>query len=345
MASIFELVTATELAAYWNTGAQNRVPYLGQELWDDQQKLGLGLKWIKGAMGLPVVLAPSAYDVKAKNRQRIGFDKLTSEIPFFKESTSIDESLRQELNMVIETGNQVYIDAVLNRVFADEMYLLEGAAAQRERMRMMALTTGAIAISANGQDYNIDYLVPAEHKDTVSVSWSNPASDIMGDIRTWQDKIQDDTGVRPSRAVCSRKTWGYFKLNTAIKNSIFVLSNGQAVISDNRLISYLSEELGLEVVVYTKSYKDEAGNKQAYVADDIFVMFPEGKLGTGWFGTTPEQSDLMSGTAANVVIVDTGVAITTMKNDDPVTVTTKVTMAYLPSFEAADQIFIADLTA
>ena len=79
-------------------------------------------------------------------------------------------------------------------------------------------------------------------------------------------------------------------------------------------------------------------------ADDTFVIFPQGKLGTGWFGTTPEQSDLMAGSAANVSITDVGVAVTTSKETDPVNVDTKVSMIYLPSFETADQVGIIDVT-
>ena len=167
--SIFDLVNSDALVAYWETLATQQPPYLGEELFPAQQKLGLDLKWIKGAKGLPVVLLPSAYDVKAKKRDRIGFDKLSAEMPYFKESSSIDEEMRQQLNMVLATGNQAYIDSVTNNVFDDEMRLLTGARAQRERMRMQALTTGAISISANGQDYDYDYQIPGNHKSNVTI--------------------------------------------------------------------------------------------------------------------------------------------------------------------------------
>lgn len=343
MASIFELVTAAAITAYWDALEQDRAPYLGEELFDEQQKLGLDLKWIRGSAGLPVVLLPSAYDVKSKKRDRIGFEKVQTEMPFFKESTYIDEELRQQLNMVLETGNQAYIDAVMNRVFADEIQLLEGARAQRERMRMMLLTTGAISISANGQDYDYDYGMKAENKITVAKDWSKPnEADIVSDIRTWQDQVEDATGVRPRRAVVSRKTFGYMMNSTLIRNAI--LGNNSAVpVSEEKVKTYLLNELDLTLVIYTKRYKDENKVATAFVPDDLFVLFPEGKLGTGWFGTTPEQSDLMAGTAANVSIVDTGVAVTTTKETDPVQVETKVSMIYLPSFETIDQVIIAQV--
>lgn len=344
--TIFDLIKSTELAAYWETLAQDRDPYIGEELFPSMQKLGLDIKWIKGSMGVPVVLKTSAFDAQAIPRPRIGFDKLTAQMPFFKESTFVDEEQRQELNLVLETGNQAYIDSVLNRVFADEVNLLDAAAASRERMRMMALTTGAISMASNGQSFNYDYGVPNTHKSTVATSWSTAATSTpIDDIRTAMDTVQDDTGVRPTRAMCNRKTWGYLLKNEQIKKSVFVMTNGVGALNDARLKQYIMDELDLEVVVNDKRYKDETGTAQKYVADDVFVMFPAGTLGTTWFGTTPEQSDLMSGSAANVSVVDTGVAITTMEKTDPVNVETKVTQICLPSFEAADQIYILDVTA
>lgn len=344
--SIFDLIKAPELTSYWEEHIQDMPPYLGEELFPADKKLGLKLDWIKGANGLPVVLKPSAFDAGAVPRARIGFDKLSTHMPFFKESTYVDEELRQELNMVLETGNQAYIDAVVRRVFADETHLLEGARARREEMRMMALTTGSIAITANGQAYNYDYGMPADHKSTVTTSWSTTTSDPIEDMRTAMDKIEDDTGIRPTRGVCTRKTWGYLRKNEKIIKSIFVLSNGQvSALSDARLSQYLMDELGLELIVYGKRYKNDAGTATQFVPDDTVVLFPSGSLGTTWFGTTPEESDLMGGKVANVSITDVGVAVTTIEKADPVNVETKVTMICLPSFEAADSVYILDVIA
>lgn len=340
--TIFELVTSDQITAYWESQAQNRKPYLGEELFPSQQKLGLSIKWIKGSQGLPVVLKPSAYDVAAKKRDRIGFDKLNMDMPFFKESTYIDEELRQELNKVLETGNQAYIDSIMNQVFNDEINLLDGAAAQRERMRMMALTTGAISMKANGQNYDYDYGIPVNHKIEVKKSWDDPSATIIDDIRDMQDLIEDETGVRPERAVCSRKTFGYIRRNNEIRQAILG-SDATAPVSDTKILDYIMDELKLDIVVYNKKAKDEKGKEFQYVADDVFVIFPQGKLGTGWFGTTPEQSDLMAGSAANVSITDVGVAVTTSKKTDPVNVETKVSMIYLPSFETANQVGIIDV--
>lgn len=343
--SIYDLIISEEIVAYWELLTQERKPYLGEELFPDDKKLGLDLKWLKGSNGLPVVLKASAFDVAAIPRPRIGFEKLSAQMPFFKESKYIDEELRQELNKVIESNNQAYIDAVVNRIFNDEMDLLEGAAAQRERMRMMALTTGTIVVEGNGQAYEYDYQMPEEHKKTVGKSWSDPTANILNDIREGIDKIENDTGVTVERAVCGGKVLGYFRNNNEIRASLTNAETGERFISDNKVLQFVSDELGIQVVKNDKRFKDESGAAQRYVADDVFVMFPSGRLGTTWFGTTPEESDLMTGSVANVTITDTGVAVTTIQKADPVTVETKVTMICLPDFPTADQVYILDVIA
>lgn len=343
--SIFDLIISEEIVAYWELVTKDRAPYLGEELFPDDKKLGLDLKWLKGSNGLPVVLKASAFDVAAIPRPRIGFEKLSAEMPFFKESKYIDEELRQELNKVIESNNQAYVDAVVNRIFADEMDLLEGAAAQRERMRMMMLTTGTIIMQSNGQIYEYDYQMPGTHKVTVSKSWSDPTASILDDIKAGIEKIEEDTGETLERAVCGGKVIGYFRNNNQIRSSLTNAETGQRYISDEKVLQFVSDELGIQVVKNDKRYKDENNTAQRYVPDDVFVMFPAGQLGTTWFGTTPEESDLMTGSVANVTITDTGVAVTTMKKEDPVQVETKVTMICLPDFPTADQIYIIDVNA
>ncbi len=343
--TIFDLMQSQELTAYWETLTQDEAPYPCEELFPADKKRGISLKWIKGSKGLPIVLKTSAFDVFAVPRARIGFEKLTAEMPYFKESTYIDEELRQELNLVLETGNQAYIDSVMNKVFDDETRLLRGAAASRERMRMMALTTGIISMTANGQAFTFDYGVPSDHKSNVTTEWSDHTnSDPIEDIRVAKEKIQDDTGAVITRAMCDGATWRDIRNNDKIKKAIFVLTNGAGAISDKQLRQYLMDELEIDVMVNDKRYKDEIETVTKFMPTKTFVMFPDGELGKTWFGTTPAESDLMSGSVANVSITDTGVAVTTVQKADPVQVETIVSMICLPSFEQADQVYILDTT-
>ena len=341
--TIFDLVAAQEITAYWEELVQDEAPYPCEELFPDDKKRGLKLSWLKGSRGLQVVLKTSAFDVNAIPRHRIGFEKLSAEMPYFKESMYIDEELRQELNMVLETGNQAYIDSVMNRIFDDQMQLLRGARASRERMRMMALTTGVVSMANNGQAFTYDYQVPANHKTTVTTSWSSVSTaDPIEDMRKAKELIADETGAVITRAMCDGVTWRNIRNNVNIQKKIYVLSNGVGSISDDRLRQYIMDEVGISVVINDKRYTDEAGQALKFMPTNTFVMFPDGALGKTWFGTTPAESDLMTASVANVSITDTGVAVTTVQKADPVNVETIVSQICLPSFPEADKIYILD---
>lgn len=339
--TIFELVDAKILASYWNELTQNKAPFLGETLFPNKKKIGLDLSWIKGSKGLPVELKLSSFDAKTVMRDRIGFDQIKTKMPFFKEGAYIDEELRQELLKVVESGNQAYIDAILNQVFDTEKGLVESASISRERMRMQLLTTGAVTLANNGQEYSYDYGMPVENKKTVAKLWSDlENADPVADLTEMADAIEDKTGVRPTRAIMSRKTFGYIKNNPKIQKSLYVTAETIGVVTDTMVLNAIRELTGITIAIYSKKYKDAQGNEKSYIPDNVVSMIPEGNLGSTWFGTTPEEADLLSGAQASVELVDTGVAITTTKETDPVNVMTKVTQVSLPSFEQVDKVAI-----
>lgn len=344
--TIFDLMTSQNIVAYWEVLLQDEAPYPCEELFPDDKKRGISLKWIKGAKGLPVVLKTSAFDAAAVPRGRIGFEKLSAEMPYFKESTYIDEELRQELNLVLETGNQAYIDSVMNNIFDDEMRLLRGARASRERMRMQALTTGVVAMANNGQAFTYDYGIPAANKVTVQTSWSDLTnSDPIKDIRNLKKAIKNSTGVDCTRAMCDENTLDYICNNEKVKTAIFALRSNVGEITYDEAIRYVENRTGVRIRTNDMRYADEDGQTQAFMPADTFVIFPAGTLGKTWFGTTPQESDLMSTGVANVSITETGVAVTTTQKVDPVQVETIVSMICLPSFEGANHVGIIDVTA
>lgn len=344
--TIYDYIVAKEIAAYYNTKAaeQSLPPYLGEELFPNKKQLGLDMSFIKGAKGLAKILKLSAFDAKAVKRDRIGFEKVQTEMPFFKEAISVDEKTRQELLRVMQTGNQEYVDIILNKIFDDQTTLLEGASAVRERMRMQLLATGTIMLENNGQVYEYDYGVPAEHKVTPTKLWNAEGADPIADITAWQDLMEMAGYGRPTRAITSRKVLRNLAKVPSIVNAIYVFGQGKITTIDESVVrNYIADKTGVDIVVYEKFYKDVNDEVKRMLPEDLFIMIPAGQLGNTYFGTTPEEADLLASGVANVSIVDTGVAVTTSKLVDPVNVETKVSMVSLPSFEAADQIIIADV--
>ncbi len=343
--NIFDVITPQEIATYWNEGV--RTPYLGEVLFPARKQLGLDLAWIKGSQGLPIALKPSAFDVETKLRDRIGFVELSTEMPFFKEGALIKERDRQELNKVQASGNQAYIDIILGKIFDDVAGLIDGARVQSERMIMQLLSTGGISIQANGINLDYDYGFGEGNTETLTGEdkWSaTETSDPLADIERWMDAIESATGSRPTKAICTKKTFNYLKGNQAIRKDMNPVGNENVRITDPMMLDYLEGKLGLTIQTYNKKYKSEAGVDSQFFPDDVFTLIPDGNLGNLYYGTTPEESDLMGGgSGADVAIVNTGVAITTIKQADPVNVLTKVSAIMLPSFEEIDGIFIGNV--
>lgn len=346
--NIYDLITSIELAEYWDEVTRERAPYLGETLFPNRRVDGIDLKWIKGRSGVPVVLRPSAFDVNVIPRNRAGFEMLRAQMPFFKESYYIDEEMRQRLIMVIATNNQTLVDTILERIFDDATKLIEAAAVARERMRMGVITTGVLAFAANGQAFEFDYQLDAEQLRDAAVAWTTPATaNPIQDIQEAVDYLETVTDSAPARILMNRYTFNLLKATDAVRNGIYVVNNfisNTGFIANDVVTSYIEQITGLEVVIYNKTYRDENEVAHKFVPDGVVTIMPAGTLGYTCFGTTPEEADLMNSSAANVSVVDTGVAVTTMVKADPVSVETKVSQICMPSFEMADTIAIIDVT-
>ncbi|MFD1385715.1 major capsid protein [Oceanobacillus oncorhynchi subsp. oncorhynchi] len=347
MDNIFDLVNAPNIATYYQENASERIPYLGETLFPARKQMGLDLSWIKGSKGLPVALKASAFDAKADLRDRIGVTKIETEMPFFREGMRIGEKERQEILKVMNSANSQYLMPLINRIYDDVANLVDGARVVPERMIMQLLSTGQISIESGRQVYDYDYDLSDNNQDTLTGSdqWSNPDSNPITDIKEWQDEIEDRTGTRPTRAICTRKTWNYLVNNKTIRLDMNPLGGQNIIVTDAMVQQYLSNKLGLTIAVYNKKYSTEVGgDSNLFFPDDVFTLIPEGNLGNTYFGTTPEEADLMSGnTDAEVSLIDNAIAVTSVKEPHPVNVYNIVSEIVLPSFEAIDNIFIAEV--
>lgn len=341
---IFDLVSAANIAQYWIEKNVNEQPLLGETLFPYQKEIGVNLEWIKGAKNQPVALRLSAYDSKSIRRDRKGFDKYRTEMPFFKESMYIDEELRKNLNTMLQTNNQQLVNQILTKIFDDQITLIKASYVTMERMRMEMLTTGTITLASNGQAYSYDYGLENDQKKTVTISWSDEDADIIGDITDWVEEMKAK-GVNITRAICNSSVAKNFRTNKALKNAIYVFAQGTVNVTTERALDYIYNETGVSFYVYDNVYVNEEEEAVKYIPDNTVVFLPDGTLGNTHTGVTPEESDLMNSLTAEVSLVDGYIAVTTHKEHDPVTVEMKVSMVTLPSFERANEILIVDTVA
>lgn len=331
------------IATYWVENPKEREPYFGESKFPNNKQNGIELSWIKGSKKAPVQLSLSAFDAQAIKLSRGGFTVSTTTMPFFKNILSVDEKLRQQLLLLLDSNNEAARNTILKKIYDDQSALIEDAALTREAMRMQILTTGVLSLNDNGQSYTYDYGVPLEHKVTPKVKWDDPDADIITDINDWLNLIQDETGIRPSEMLTESGVIAALANNKSIRNAIYVLANGTVRPSSQKIKEYILQETGLTIYEYNKGYKDTANKFVKFVPKGTVVLMPSSALGSTWFGTTPEEASFAAGQTYNLAIVDTGVALSSNVSFDPVELDTKVSQICLPSFELADQVIMASV--
>jgi len=354
--NIRDLFTPAAVAANWTEVASNRIPYLGEGLFPARKKAGLDLSWLKGSKGLPVSLMPSAFDAKATFRDRIGFEKLETEMPFFREGYKLKERDRQELLRVSES-NDPYLAGILMRVYDDANDLIEGAAVVPERMRMALLFAeggdAQIAIKANGVDYSYNYdpngTWKANNYTALSGTslWTAAATaDPFANFKTVKDAIRAKTGTELVTAVMNTYTFNLLAKTDAVKNRYLTVNGlNLGYLTDAEVAAVVRGTSGLNIVVYDKQYKDESGVAHAFVPDGYVALVPAGNLGSTWYGTTPEEADLIGSSAAEVAIVNTGVALTRIVEPHPVNINLFASEIVLPSYERMDEVALLKVIA
>ena len=342
-------VSPRAIAVNW-TEAQNNVrPYVGSQLFPAQKKAGLDLAWFKGSKGLPVTLKPSTFDAKATFRDRIGVGKLETEMPFFREGFKIKEKDRQEILRAQDT-NDPYAQSIIATVFDDARNLIDGAnvVPERQIMQLLFAENGnmGIAITANGVDYTYNYDPNGAWKQknyfplTGNATWNNTTTaDPFEDIDAAKKAISDHGG-KAAYLVMNTTTLRLLRKIDAVKNR-FLTVNGMAFgyLRDVDVVNVVKEtEDLLGIIVYDNQFVDEDGNTQQFVPDNYVAVIPDGALGNTWYGTTPEEADLMGSDAAEVAIVNTGVAVTQILDPHPVNLNTFASEIVLPSFERMDEV-------
>lgn len=346
-----EIFTPAAIAANWTEVASNQIPYLGATLFPARKKAGLDLSWLKGSRGLPVSLMPSAFDAKATFRDRIGFEKLETEMPFFREGYKIKERDRQEL-LRIQESTDPYAAEVISRIFDDTRSLVDGAAVVPERMRMQLLFPvngdAGISIKANGVDYTYDYDPGDAWKGsnytalTSTDLWTAPTTaDPFKAFKNIKDAIRSKTGTELTVAIMNTYTFNLMAATDAVKNR-YISTSGVSLgyLTDTETKAVVEGTSGLRIAIYDKQYKDESGTAHAFVPDGYVALIPDGALGSTWYGTTPEEADLRGSGEAEVSIVNTGVAITRIVDKHPVNINTFASEIVLPSFERMDEVAV-----
>lgn len=340
MASIYELVTSNETKLFYE---EFEAPdYVGRKLFPPTKQLGLDINYLKGRGGAPVQLQPASFDAEAPLRGRIGTQGVSTEMPFFREGMLISEKDRQQINTFLANNNTEAARILVKRIFEDAKELLDGAEAIVERMRMQVLAYGSIAIvGKEGVAVDYNYGLTEDQKKTLAGSdaWTSPDADPIADI----EEAMQVSGAK--RCIMNGDTFSILYKHPKVMQA--VEKTGVQFISKRAVLSFFENEVGLSIGIYDAGAKEVQNGPEVKFFPKFKVTFlPESTLGETVYGTTPEESDLLNKVGvADVSIVNTGVAIKIIHNAQPVTVETWASQIVMPSFPAADKVYILTVGA
>lgn len=354
-----EAFTARAIGSVWNRYQESlgTAPYLGRSFFGTDKRMGLELKFIKGAKGLPVALKGSNFDAKAPLRDAIGFKEIANSMPFFRESYMVTEKDEQDYMNYLAANNDGMTNQILREIMKNPLDLVLGADVVPERMiwQLLAPADGVPKIDVvvdGGERYVIDYTSDAgvEYKKNHFVelsgtnTWNNAATATpIQDLVDMQDLHETNTGEKLSTFAMNKKTWKQFVAAEDTRKQVqgaLAYQNGM-MLKESDVKAYLLDNYNITVLVYNKMYIGEDKQTHTFIPDGMVtgISATANMLGTVWYGTTPEER---SGklTDGSLSLVNTGVAIYTYTTNHPINTHCVVSEIVLPSYENMDSVVV-----
>jgi len=197
--------------------------YLGPTLLPAKTQSGLNWKYVKGASQTPVMASITAMGAEspiASRRKALTY--IEGEIPDIKRKIAVDGSTLYELKT--RTLKDDELQRAIDEVYDDTEQMVAAVAARIEWLRWQALAVGSFSYTEDDVQISVDFQVPATNIIDVNTAlgygghyWTDTAnSDFLLDLITLCDYIEDNKGVRPTRAVVPRAVLSDMLLNTKL---------------------------------------------------------------------------------------------------------------------------------
>ena len=350
-----DIYKSNYVAGYITEAASNKEPFLGEGFFPNDRTVGLSIDWLKQTLGVNMMLNVSNFDAQPKLRVREGFHTENTEMAFFRESMHVRERDMIMLAMA-ESQNNPYVRQAMAHAFDDVSKLVDAADIAVESMRMQLLATdnGTPKISLGTVDntiYTYNYDPDGTWKSGHYTSLTGTSAWDKGDTATPLDDINTakkalrKLGFTPAYALMNSNTFAYLLKSSQIKAALVnVMGNAVTYVNDAIVNDVFRQNTGLTPIIYDKVYKDYAGTEQQFYPDDRVTILGADKVGTTWFGTTPEERTLIGNSVADVTVLDRGVAIAVKTEaGPPVKILTTVSQLAIPSYEGMDGVYVLNV--
>lgn len=315
--------------------------YMGDRLFPDVKTQHLEAEFyrLSDDMQIPTMAKVHAFDTEAAIGTRPALERVSIEKLLIKEKINQSERLSLlKANGVPETDLIAY-------VYDDMGRLAESVKTRTEVAKMELLQSGKITINENNVKLTIDYNVAKENK--VTYTWGSAEVDVLADIQAMID-LAKAKGKNITKAVTSTKIVAQLRKNKYIQTAIYGANNVGTFISLAQVNTLMMEMFGFTIEVNDELYAYETakGEKttKRYFDENKFVLLatlPNGSMGTGLWGVTPEELKMSPWSAKSAKQF---ITLTQWETPDPVATWSKASGVFVPVLPSKNSLVIATIT-
>lgn len=281
---------------------------------------------------VPVIALVHAFDSEARIGDRPNFEEIKAELLLIKEKINQGEELRKKVkDMGMDSSERTLLTAIYDDISNEIAKVLTAF----ERRACEALSTGKCVVDENGAKVTVDFKLSGDNKIDFT-AWATPAHDIVADIASL--KVASKNKI--VRQIVSSKILGYMLANEKLNK--FAETQLKPMTQDF-VTNYISNALGIEVIVDDRTYKTAYNGGKEYRffdEDTVISLTTRGTVGQTLMTSTPTED-------ANKTDATYGfVAVHQWTTDDPYTSWTKAEGVGLPVFaDINNTLYLSKITA
>lgn len=185
----------------------------------------------------------------------------------------------KDLMLTRDLGQSVYLgegksplDAVNSKLAREQQHLKNLIVRRMEWMAAQALK-GSVSYESDDVEFTIDFGVPDSHKVTLSSTsvWGGTSADILGNIRTWKNKILQATNLTADKALIGTSALDLLLEDEQIRKLLDNRNlNAGALSLDSS--AYVGRLCGVDIYECAEQYIDDDGNAHDMIDDNAFVL-------------------------------------------------------------------------